>query len=65
MVELVNCSYTDSKVVHVPPHRIMPTKLSLIEVSLYATIVTLAALSFESKLVHIKPLGIKSHNKAD
>ena len=37
------------------PHRITPTKLSLTALSLYATIVTLAALSFECKVVHIPP----------
>ena len=35
------------------PHRITPTQLSLNALSLYATIVTLAALPFECKVVHI------------
>ena len=60
----IYCNCKDSKVVHVPPHRITPTKLSLTALSLYATFVTLAALSFECKVVHIPPLRIKSHNKA-
>ena len=47
------------------PHIITPTKLSLTALSLYPSIVTLAALSFECKVLYIPPLRIKSHNKAD
>ena len=46
-------------------NRITTTKLPLIALSQYATIVTLAALSFECKVVHIPPLRIKSLNMAD
>ena len=45
--------------------KVMKLLAFIFEQPSYATIVTLAALPFECKVVHIPPLRIKSHNKAD